>query len=113
LEVNPHDIPEIYLADTVGHADTFITCFPERGKMDGDDPDPQKTTDVLESILANLDGVKNVEDLTALILSQCSGALFHPSKYLAENFQFLDMFERSIGNVVRTHTHIATLPSNS
>ena len=58
---------------------------------------------MLESILANLDGVKNVEDLTGLILSQCSGALFHPSKYLPENFQFLDMFERSIGNVVSTY----------
>ena len=57
-------------------------------------------TDVFQSILRNPSQVENKYDLAALILNECSGACFDTTKFLEKDFQFLDMFENSIGAVV-------------
>lgn len=58
-------------------------------------------TDIFESTVRILTEVpiERSIDLGHLIIQECSGACFDPTRYLEENFQFLDIFENSIGRV--------------
>jgi hypothetical protein len=57
-------------------------------------------TDVFQNILQNLSQVRDKHDLAGLILNECSSTCFETTRLLEEDFQFLDMFENSIGAVV-------------
>ena len=79
--------------------DTVISSFPQR--QDGpDDLDHFSMTDVFESIYSKLGDVQGPFDLLQTIVKECSDTFFDRTRYLQEDFRFLDMFENSIGTVV-------------
>lgn len=57
-------------------------------------------TDVFESVFRRLSSIKCAEDLTDTIIFECLYACLGQSKYVEGDFQFLGMFENSIGNIV-------------
>lgn len=78
--------------------DTVITCFPERWDQPKQDP-----LNVVDGIIAETSAktrtrtpIQSVYDLAMVITNRCSG-LFDRERI--EQFQFLDMFESSIGSV--------------
>ena len=79
--------------------DLIITCFPQRWKQPKNDP-----LNVLDGIIEDMNSktrppVKSVYDLATLITGRCSG-VFDRHRLGDEDYQFLDMFESSIGQVV-------------
>ena len=83
---------------TLGN-DLIITSFPQRWEQPKDDP-----LNVLDGIIADMDSktrppVKSVHHLASLITGRCSG-VFDRHRVGGEHYQFLDMFESSIGEVV-------------
>ncbi|KAF8857958.1 hypothetical protein BDZ45DRAFT_421917 [Acephala macrosclerotiorum] len=82
-----------------GFKDTVITSFPQRQGVPDDDPDPYGMTDVFQSMLRNTSGVSDTRDLANRIIGACSGACFDTTKFLDDEFQFLEAFESSIGAV--------------
>ncbi|KAL8799894.1 MAG: hypothetical protein Q9182_005551 [Xanthomendoza sp. 2 TL-2023] len=79
--------------------DLIITSFPQRWKQPKNDP-----LNVLDGIIEDMNSktrppVKSVHDLATLITGRCSG-VFDRHRLGDEEFQFLDMFESSIGQVV-------------
>ena len=79
--------------------DLIITCFPQRWEQPKNDP-----LSVLDGIIEDMNSktrppVKSVFDLATLITGRCSG-VFDRHQLGDEDFQFLDMFESSIGQVV-------------
>ena len=83
---------------TLGN-DLIITSFPQRWEQPKDDP-----LNVLDGIIADMDSktrppVKSVHHLATLITGRCSG-VFDRHRLGGEHYQFLDMFESSIGEVV-------------
>lgn len=79
--------------------DLIITSFPQRWKQPKNDP-----LSVLDGIIEDMNSktrppVKSVYDLATLITGRCSG-VFDRHRLGDEDFQFLDMFESSIGQVV-------------
>ena len=82
------------------HGDMVLTCFPQRQDTKDDDPDRYDMTDVLKRVASKLSQVEDSKDLKDLILNECSGVCFGDTGYLAEDFNFLEMFDISIGNVV-------------
>ncbi|KAI1747254.1 hypothetical protein F4782DRAFT_521893 [Xylaria castorea] len=78
--------------------DLVITCFPRRWDQPKNDP-----LNVLDSIIEETNAktrppIQSVYDLAMLITSRCSG-MFDHSRLDDQNYQFLDMFESSIGVV--------------
>jgi len=81
--------------------DLIITSFPKRWGQPKDDP-----LNVLDGIIEDLNSktrppVTSVYDLAMLITGRCSG-VFDRHRLGDEDYQFLDMFESSIGEVVCT-----------
>ncbi|KAI0536858.1 hypothetical protein GGR58DRAFT_473982 [Xylaria digitata] len=78
--------------------DLVITCFPQRWDQPKNDP-----LNVLDGIIEETNAktrppIESVYDLTMLITSRCSG-MFDRNRLDDQNYQFLDMFEASIGVV--------------
>ncbi|KAI1130000.1 hypothetical protein F5Y10DRAFT_138615 [Nemania abortiva] len=78
--------------------DLVITCFPQRWEQPKNDP-----LNVLDSIIEETNAktrppIQSVYDLAMLITSRCSG-MFDHSRLDDQDYQFLDMFESSIGVV--------------
>lgn len=79
-------------------SDLVITCFPQRWDQPKNDP-----LNVLDGIIEETNAktrppIQSVYDLAMLITSRCSG-MFDNSRLDDQNYQFLDMFEHSIGVV--------------
>lgn len=79
--------------------DLIITSFPQRWEQQKNDP-----LNVLDGIIEDMNSktrppIRSVHDLATLITGRCSG-VFGRHRLGDENFQFLDMFESSIGEVV-------------
>ena len=79
--------------------DLIITSFPQRWKQPKNDP-----LNVLDGVIEDMNSktrppVKSVYDLATLITGRCSG-VFDRHRLGDEDYQFLDMFESSIGQVV-------------
>lgn len=78
--------------------DLVITCFPQRWNQPKNDP-----LNVLDGIIEETNAktrppIQSVYDLAMLITSRCSG-MFDHSRLDDQDYQFLDMFESSIGVV--------------
>jgi Mg2+ and Co2+ transporter CorA len=78
-------------------ANLILTAFPQRWQQPRNDP-----LNVLDSIIEDInsktrDPVTSVYDLAMIITNRCSG-VFDRHRVGDEEYQFLDMFETSIGN---------------
>lgn len=85
--------------------DLIITSFPQRWEQPKNDP-----LNVLDGIIEDMNSktrppIKSVHDLATLITGRCSG-VFGRHRLGDENFQFLDMFESSIGEVTNQETEL-------
>ncbi|KAL8790939.1 MAG: hypothetical protein Q9213_000364 [Squamulea squamosa] len=85
--------------------DLIITSFPQRWNQPKNDP-----LNVLDGIIEDMNSktrppVKSVHDLATLITGRCSG-VFDRHRLGDEDFQFLDMFESSIGQVTNKETEL-------
>ncbi|KAL8770419.1 MAG: hypothetical protein Q9209_003845 [Squamulea sp. 1 TL-2023] len=85
--------------------DLIITSFPQRWNQPKMDP-----LNVLDGIIEDMNSktrppVKSVHDLATLITGRCSG-VFDRRRLGDEDFQFLDMFESSIGQVTNKETEL-------
>ena len=83
----------------------IVTAFPQRWQQPKNDP-----LNVLEGIIEDTNAktrppVKSVYDLAMLITTRCSG-MFDRHLPDKEEFQFLDMFESSIGRVTNRETEL-------
>ena len=83
--------------------DLIVTAFPQRWEQPKPDP-----LNILDGIIEDMSSktrppVKSVYDLATLITGRCSG-LFDRHRLGDEEYQFLDMFESSIGEVVSRKT---------
>ena len=79
--------------------DLIVTSFPQRWEQPKNDP-----LNVLDGIIEDMSSktrplVRSIYDLAALITGRCSG-VFDRHRIGNEDYQFLDMFESSIGEVV-------------
>lgn len=79
--------------------DLIITSFPQRWKQPKSDP-----LNVLDGIIRDMNSktcppVNSVHDLATLVTGRCCG-VFDRHQLGDEKFQFLDMFESSIGKIV-------------
>jgi hypothetical protein len=77
----------------------IVTSFPQRWEQPKNDP-----LNVLDGIIEDMNAktrppIQSVYDLAMLISSRCCG-MFDRHRMDNEQFQFLDMFESSIGHVV-------------
>jgi hypothetical protein len=86
--------------ESADEADLIITSFPQRWQQPRNDP-----LNVLDGIIEDMNAktrapVKSVYEFAMLIIGRCSG-MFDRHKLNDENYQFVDMFESSIGHVVR------------
>jgi ankyrin repeat protein/Mg2+ and Co2+ transporter CorA len=99
--------PKIFMVDqlwmwTLGK-DLIVTAFPQRWQQPRNDP-----LNVLDGIIEDInsktrDPVQNVYDLAMIITSRCSG-IFDRHRIGDEDYQFLDMFESSIGDATEKET---------
>jgi ankyrin repeat protein len=99
--------PKIFMVDqlwmwTLGK-DLIVTAFPQRWQQPRNDP-----LNVLDGIIEDInsktrDPVRNVYDLAMIITSRCSG-VFDRHRVGDEDYQFLDMFESSIGDATERET---------
>ncbi|KAI1199162.1 hypothetical protein F5X97DRAFT_297633 [Nemania serpens] len=85
--------------------DLVITCFPQRWDQPKNDP-----LNVLDGIIEETNAktrppIQSVYDLAMLITSRCSG-MFDHSRLDDQNYQFLDMFENSIGVVTDSESKL-------
>ncbi|KAE8443266.1 hypothetical protein EG329_002054 [Mollisiaceae sp. DMI_Dod_QoI] len=83
--------------------DLIVTAFPQRWQQPKNDP-----LNVLDSIIEDInsktrDPVKSVYDLAMVITNRCTG-VFDRHRMGDEDYQFLDMFESSIGNATDRET---------
>ncbi|KAI1650869.1 uncharacterized protein F4817DRAFT_326027 [Daldinia loculata] len=94
--------PKVFMVDQlwlwVIGKDLIITCFPQRWDQPKQDP-----LNVLDGIIEETNAktrppIGSVYDLAMLITSRCSGT-FDRHRLDDQDFQFLDMFENSIGVV--------------
>ena len=81
----------------------IITAFPQRWQQPRNDP-----LNVLDSIIEDInsktrDPVTSVYDLAMIITNRCAG-VFDRHRMGDEEYQFLDMFESSIGNATDRET---------
>jgi Mg2+ and Co2+ transporter CorA len=99
--------PKIFMVDqlwmwTLGK-DLIVTSFPQRWQQPRNDP-----LNVLDGIIEDInsktrDPVRNVYDLAMMIAGRCSG-VFDRHRVGDEEYQFLDMFESSIGDATERET---------
>jgi ankyrin repeat protein/Mg2+ and Co2+ transporter CorA len=99
--------PKIFMVDqlwmwTLGK-DLIVTAFPQRWQQPRNDP-----LNVLDGIIEDInsktrDPVRNVYDLAMMITGRCSG-VFDRHRVGDEDYQFLDMFESSIGDATEMET---------
>jgi ankyrin repeat protein/Mg2+ and Co2+ transporter CorA len=99
--------PKIFMVDqlwmwTLGK-DLIVTAFPQRWQQPRNDP-----LNVLDGIIEDInsktrDPVRNVYDLAMMIAGRCSG-VFDRHRVGDEDYQFLDMFEASIGDATEMET---------
>ncbi|KAL8833668.1 MAG: hypothetical protein Q9176_007869 [Flavoplaca citrina] len=85
--------------------DLIITSFPQRWNQPKNDP-----LNVLDGIIEDMNSktrppVRSVHDLATLITGRCSG-VFDRHRLGDDKFQFLDMFESSIGQVTNQETEL-------
>ncbi|KAL9035569.1 MAG: hypothetical protein Q9180_004794, partial [Flavoplaca navasiana] len=85
--------------------DLIITSFPQRWNQPKNDP-----LNVLDGIIEDMNSktrppVRSVHDLATLITGRCSG-VFDRHRLGDDKFQFLDMFESSIGQVTNKETEL-------
>ena len=101
--------PKVFMVDQLWMwilgKDLIITAFPQRWQQPRNDP-----LNVLDGIIENInsrtrDPVDSVYDLAMIITSRCSG-IFDRHRMGDEDYQFLDMFESSIGEATETETHL-------
>lgn len=105
----PEVDPKIFMVDqlwmwTIGK-DLIVTAFPQRWQQPRNDP-----LNVLEGIIEDInnptrDSVRSVYDLAMIIASRCSG-VFDRHRVGDEDYQFLDMFESSIGDATEEETKL-------
>ena len=91
----------LYILDS----DLIVTAFPQRWEQPKNDP-----LNVLDGVIEDMNSktrtpVKSVYDLATLITGRCSG-VFDRHRLGDEDFQFLDMFESSIGEVTNKETEL-------
>lgn len=87
--------------------DLIITAFPQRWNQQKTRSDP---LNVLDGIIEDMNAktrppVKSIYDVAFLITSRCSG-MFDRHRLEREEYQFLDMFESSIGRVTNRETKL-------
>ncbi|KNG47170.1 ankyrin repeat-containing protein [Stemphylium lycopersici] len=102
-----HVDPKIFMVDqlwmwTLGK-DLIVTAFPQRWQQPRNDP-----LNVLDGIIEDInsktrDPVRSVYDLAMIIAGRCSG-VFDRHRVGDEDYQFLDMFESSIGDATEMET---------
>ena len=99
--------PKIFMVDQlwmwVLGKDLIVTAFPQRWQQPRNDP-----LNVLDGIIERLNSktqepVRNVYDLATVITERCSG-VFDRHRVGDEDYQFLDMFESSIGDATELET---------
>ncbi|QDS71946.1 hypothetical protein FKW77_000869 [Venturia effusa] len=101
--------PAIFMVDQLWvfilGKELIVTCFPERWDQPRNDP-----MMVLDGIVEDMNAktrppINSVYDLALLITSRCCG-VFDRHKLDNVDFQFLDMFESSIGKVTNQETKL-------
>jgi Mg2+ and Co2+ transporter CorA len=101
--------PKIFMVDQlwlwVVGKELIITSFPQRWQQPKNDP-----LNVLDGIIEDMNAktrppILSVYDLAMLITSRCLG-LFDRHRLDNENYQFLDMFESSIGHVTNRESKL-------
>jgi ankyrin repeat protein/Mg2+ and Co2+ transporter CorA len=102
-----HVDPKIFMVDqlwmwTLGK-DLIVTAFPQRWQQPRNDP-----LNVLDGVIEDInsktrDPVRSVYDLAMIISGRCSG-VFDRHRIGDEDYQFLDMFESSIGDATEMET---------
>lgn len=104
---DPDVDPKIFMVDQLWMwilgKDLIVTSFPQRWQQPKNDP-----LNVLDSIIEDInsktrDPVTSVHDLSMIITARCSG-VFDRHKLGNEDYQFLDMFEASIGSATDRET---------
>ncbi|TVY14162.1 hypothetical protein LARI1_G008637, partial [Lachnellula arida] len=80
-----------------------VTAFPQRWQQPKNDP-----LNVLDSIIEDINDkthepVRSVHDIAMVVTSRCTG-IFDRHRMGDEDYQFLDMFESSIGNATDKET---------
>ncbi|KAF2715349.1 hypothetical protein K504DRAFT_469594 [Pleomassaria siparia CBS 279.74] len=100
--------PKIFMVDQMWMwilgKDLIVTAFPQRWEQPKNDP-----LNVLDGIIEDInsktkDPVHSVYDLSMLITGRCSG-VFDRRRDI-EEYQFLDMFESSIGDATEEETNL-------
>ncbi|KAF2111938.1 hypothetical protein BDV96DRAFT_498386 [Lophiotrema nucula] len=101
--------PKIFMVDQlwmwVLGKDLIVTSFPQRWQQPKNDP-----LNVLDGVIEDINSktrepVRSVYDLAMIITSRCSG-VFDRHRMGDEDYQFLDMFESSIGDATDRETHL-------
>lgn len=101
--------PKVFMVDQLWMwilgKDLIVTAFPQRWQQPRNDP-----LNVLDGIIENINSntrepVQSVYDLAMVITSRCSG-VFDRHRMGDEDYQFLDMFESSIGEATETETRL-------
>ncbi|CAK7242632.1 MAG: hypothetical protein STHCBS139747_004128 [Sporothrix thermara] len=105
-----HDIEKkVFMVDQlwmwVLGKDLVITCFPQRWDQPARDP-----LNVVDGIIEETNAktrppLQSVYDLAMLITNRCSG-MFDRYRLADQDYQFLDMFESSIGLVTNTESEL-------
>ncbi|KAJ4337606.1 hypothetical protein N0V87_004562 [Didymella glomerata] len=102
-----HIDPKIFMVDQlwmwVLGKDLIVTAFPQRWQQPRNDP-----LNVLDGVIERLNSktqepIRNVYDLATIITERCSG-VFDRHRVGDEEYQFLDMFESSIGDATEMET---------
>ncbi|KAF2012838.1 hypothetical protein BU24DRAFT_435191 [Aaosphaeria arxii CBS 175.79] len=100
--------PKIFMVDQlwmwVLGKDLIVTAFPQRWQQPKNDP-----LNVLDGIIEDINSktrepVRSIYDLALIITGRCSG-VFDRNRQ-DEDYQFLDMFEASIGNATEAETKL-------
>lgn len=101
--------PKIFMVDQLWMwilgKDLIVTAFPQRWQQPKNDP-----LNVLDGIIEDINSktrepVRSVYDLAMIITGRCS-AVFDRNRMHDESYQFLDMFESSIGDATEMETHL-------
>ncbi|KAF1808412.1 hypothetical protein P152DRAFT_220188 [Eremomyces bilateralis CBS 781.70] len=101
--------PKLFMVDQMWMwilgEELIITSFPQRYQQPKQDP-----VNMLEGIIEDMNvktrpPMKNVYDLAMLITTRCSG-VFDRHRLDNQEFQFLDMFETSIGHVTNRESKL-------
>jgi len=95
----------LWLDQLTPFADLIVTCFPQRWDQPKQDP-----LNVVDGIIEETNAktrppVQSVYDLAMLITNRCSG-MFDRHRLDVQDYQFLDMFESSIGHVTNRETQL-------